>query len=340
MLTTLRYHLQHAALLGATTAIAAGASAAMGHRRRKHAPAVVRELRARVRTLMQADLANATAGAYPAAQLFDVPVAGYARTLPTLLRDLGAIDRRRAARAFKVLPTDLPAGDLAALPPYYRRTFHWQTDGYLSDHSAAIYDLGVELLFGGMADVMRRQIVAPVSTWRAAHPGADVRVLDVACGTGAATRQLMTAHPDLRIQAIDLSAPYAAAAQRRLGPTATVDVGNAEALPYADGSFDVVTCVYLFHELPRKVRRRVGSELRRVLRPDGLLVVEDSAQLIESSAIEPALRAFAEDFHEPFYADYLEDPLEDLLREVGFTVTSSQPHLVAKVVVGRPGPTA
>lgn len=340
MLTAARYHVQHAALLGAATAVTVGAALATGHRRRRLAPAVVRTLRQRVRTLMQVDLANVAAGAYPAAQLFDLPVATYARRLPTLLRDFGAIARRREARAYKDLPADLPADALAALPPYYRRTFHWQTDGYLSDHSAAIYDLGVELLFGGMADVMRRQIVPPISAWRAAHPRPDVRLLDVACGTGAATRQVMTAHPELHVQAIDLSAPYAAAARRRLGPSAAVDVGNAEALPYPDGAFDVVTCVYLFHELPRKVRRRVAAELRRVLRPDGLLVVEDSAQLIESTAIAPALHGFAEDFHEPFYADYLDDPLEHLLAEVGFAVTSSAPHLVAKVVVARPGPTA
>ena len=48
-------------------------------------------------------------------------------------------------------------------PAYYRRTFHWQTDGYFTEHSAEVYELGVELLFRGTADVMRRQIIPPVT---------------------------------------------------------------------------------------------------------------------------------------------------------------------------------
>jgi hypothetical protein len=48
-------------------------------------------------------------------------------------------------------------------PSYYLQNFHHQTDGYLSDASANLYDLQVEILFGGSADVMRRRILAPLS---------------------------------------------------------------------------------------------------------------------------------------------------------------------------------
>jgi ubiquinone/menaquinone biosynthesis C-methylase UbiE len=112
-------------------------------------------------------------------------------------------------------------------------------------------------------------------------------------------------------------------------------VENAEQLPFADGAFDVVTSVYLFHELPRNARRNVVREMHRVLRPGGLLVLEDSAQLAESADIASALREFPREFHEPFYEDYLDDDLAGILREVGFTVNVTEPHLVAKVVVAR-----
>ena len=46
------------------------------------------------------------------------------------------------------------------------------------------------------------------------------------------------------------------------------------------------------------------------------------------------LHGFPREFHEPFYADYLEDDLGALLGEVGFEVRSTEPQLVAKVVVG------
>ena len=58
---------------------------------------------------------------------------------------------------------DIPLVDKERFPPYYRRTFHWQTDGYFSEHSAEMYELGVELLFRGTADVMRRQIIPPIT---------------------------------------------------------------------------------------------------------------------------------------------------------------------------------
>ena len=187
---------------------------------------------------------------------------------------------------------------------------------------------------------MRRQILPPVARWLAQLPAGaarrDIRVLDVACGTGGALRQLIGAWPDQQYRGVDLSPPYVAHATRRLaGSGAAVDlaVGNAEALDLPDGSVDVITCVYLFHELPRNVRRRIARELRRVLAPGGLLVVEDSAQLSDSAVIAPALHAFARDFHEPFFEDYLEDDLATMLGECGFVVSASEPHLVAKVVV-------
>jgi ubiquinone/menaquinone biosynthesis C-methylase UbiE len=332
-----RYRWQHASLLGGAVAIGRAARAWTREPRRALPAVVERELRRRALALHAADLANVNAGYYPRDLLFDVPLRDYARALPRLLVDLPVVARRRAARAYKEVPTAVAAG----LPAYYRRTFHWQTDGYLSDRSAALYDVGVELLFGGMADVMRRQILPPVARWLAARGGtpADVRVLDVACGTGAALRQLTGAWPTMRYLGVDLSSPYLAHAARRLRGRASsleLALGNAEALALPDASVDVVTCVYLMHELPRNVRRRVARELRRVLAPGGLLVVEDSAQLAESATIAPALHQFAADFHEPFYEDYLTDELGPMLAECGFAVTSSAPHLVAKVVVATP----
>ena len=112
-------------------------------------------------------------------------------------------------------------------------------------------------------------------------------------------------------------------------------VENAEQLPFADATFDVATSVYLFHELPRNARRNAVRELHRVIRPGGLVVLEDSAQLAESPELETVLRQFPRDFHEPFYADYLEDDLAGALREVGFAVEAAEPQFVAKVVVAR-----
>ncbi|HEY0987282.1 MAG TPA: class I SAM-dependent methyltransferase, partial [Kofleriaceae bacterium] len=140
------------------------------------------------------DLANVEAGLYPRDLLFDIPVGRYMRALPRLLRDTPNVVRRRRAGDFR----DIPTVDKQRYPAYYRRTFHWQTDGYFSAHSAEVYELGVELLFRGTADVMRRQIIPPITRFVRASDARPIRLLDIACGTGRTLHQIARTHPDLR----------------------------------------------------------------------------------------------------------------------------------------------
>ena len=290
------------------------------------------ELARRHKALHQRDLANVDAGLYPKELLFDIPTRRYLRALPRLIADAPSVIRRMKAKNYK----DIPPVDKERFPAYYRRTFHWQTDGYFSEDSAEKYELGVELLFRGTADVMRRQVLPPITRYVREH-GSAVRLLDVACGTGRTLHQIATAHPDLRLFGVDLSPAYVKLARQRLAHVNEIAlaVENGEALPFADGAFDICTSVYLFHELPRNARRNVLRELFRVTAPGGIVVLEDSAQLAESAIIAGALRNFPQEFHEPFYQDYLEDDLAEAMREVGFTVESVESHLVAKVVVAR-----
>ncbi len=292
-------------------------------------------LRRRTEQLYRLDLANVEAGLYPRELLFQIPVREYARAFPALVRDTPRIVGRMRARDYK----DIPAVDKTRYPAYYRRTFHWQTDGYLSDHSAAVYDLGVDLLFRGTADIMRRQIIPPITRFlrETGQPPGRTRLLDVACGTGRVMQLVAMAHPELRYHGVDLSPFYIKHARKRLRDVGEVAllVENAEHLPYVDGHFDIVTSVYLFHELPRNARRNVVREMFRVLRPGGLIVLEDSAQQSDSPQIASVLAGFPETYHEPFYAEYLDDDLAALLAEAGFQPVSSEPHLVAKVVVAK-----
>jgi len=284
--------------------------------------------------LHERDLANVDAGLYPRELLFDFPIRQFLRSLPRLVADTPRVVRRMRAGDYQ----DIPVVDKQRYPAYYRRTFHWQTDGYFSEHSAEMYELGVELLFRGTADVMRRQVIPPITRFVRAAGGAHrVRLIDVACGTGRVLHQLWRTHPAMRLWGVDLSPAYVRTARKRLAEVdeLAIAVENAEALPFADGTFDVATSVYLFHELPRNARRNVVAELHRIVRPGGLVVIEDSAQLSESAEIASALREFPREFHEPFYADYLGDDLAVLLEEAGFAIESVEPHLVAKVVVAR-----
>lgn len=284
-------------------------------------------LQRRFRALLDGDLRAADAGYYPTSLLFKTGLREYLKVLPEGLLDLPKVLRRARSRRYAELPGDVDLGDY---PHYYRRTFHWQSDGWLSAHSARIYDPAVELLFGGAADIMRRAIVPDLVD--AARAVDAPRLLDVACGTGRFLRLLGDLLPDARLEGLDLSPHYAEHA-RGVAEGAVVTQANAEAMPYDDGAFDAVSCIFLFHELPRDARERVAAELFRVLRPGGTLAFLDSAQLVDAAEIRWFLDGFPEVYHEPYFKGWLKAPVEDLLRDVGFTVHAVRPTFVAKAVI-------
>lgn len=333
-LDRLAYRSQHLGFLINATVLQEAARLVTRTPRPKVDATQLRALLRRRDELHARDLANVDAGLYPRELLFDLPVRQYMRALPQLMRDTPNVVRRMRRGDYK----DIPAVDKQQYPAYYRRNFHWQTDGYFSDHSAEVYELGVELLFRGTADVMRRQIIPPITRHVQSHGGRErMRLLDIGCGTGRTLHQISRAHPAMQLHGVDLSPAYIRTARRRLADVAelTLAVENGEALPWADATFDIVTSTYMFHELPRNARRNVVREMLRVVKPGGLLVIEDSAQLGESAEIATALREFPREFHEPFYADYLEDDLGALVGEVGFAGATTEAHLVAKVVIAR-----
>ena len=56
-------------------------------------------------------------------------------------------------------------------------------------------------------------------------------------------------------------------------------VADGEALPLDDETQDAVTSIFMFHELPPRVRRAAFCEFARVLKPGGRLVLVDSLQI-------------------------------------------------------------
>ncbi|MEE2677718.1 MAG: methyltransferase domain-containing protein [Myxococcota bacterium] len=295
-------------------------------------PEALELMRDRLEALYARDLDNAERGIYPASLLFQFSIGEYLRKLPALLTE----PPRATWRRFRGAHDDLPAdADLDALPRYYRRTFHWQTDGWLSERSASLYDLEVESLFGGTASVMRRMALPPLV--HALATRRTPRILDVGCGTGSFLRQLRTTLPRAELTGLDLSPHYLAHAHRNLGAATRVSLvaENAEEMPFRGRRFDAVSCVFLFHELPPKARRRVAQEMRRVLRPGGTLVLCDSAQPDDSPALRPVLESFPQIYHEPYFKSYLRDDLAALLKEADFEVLEETPAFLSKVVVAR-----
>jgi ubiquinone/menaquinone biosynthesis C-methylase UbiE len=104
-------------------------------------------------------------------------------------------------------------------------------------------------------------------------------ILDVGSGAGQIAGHLLDfADPDARITCIDLSQPMLRRARQRLkSDRPSYVVADVTSLPFADNSFDGITCGYVLEHVPDPP---LGlKELARVLRPGGrmlLLTTEDN----------------------------------------------------------------
>lgn len=257
-------------------------------------------------------------GYYPApADMIASPRKMVANAL-RFVKDLPAVNLRRRLDVNSEVFDETTKG---TRPRYYLQNFHYQSGGWLEPESADIYDHQVEVLFTGGADTMRRQALIPIGDWIRANGAEGRALLDVACGTARFLFDLKRAHPKLDVIGLDMSEAYLAKARRNLKrwPDAFTPVlGKAEALPFPDGGGpDLMSCVYLFHELPRKIRREAIAEMARVLRPGGRLVIVDSIQLGDHSPFDGLLDRFPVAFHEPYYADYIRDNLEAVGTDAG-----------------------
>lgn len=141
---------------------------------------------------------------------------------------------------------------------------------------ASHYDFVVKLLTLGRENTLRRQMIQQA----AINKGETV--LDVGCGTGTLTLLAKTETGNRgQVCGIDASPEMiAVACQKALQQQQSVDfqTGVIEALPFADGTFDVVLSSLMFHHLPPALKQRGLIEIYRVLKPGGRLLVVDMSR--------------------------------------------------------------
>jgi ubiquinone/menaquinone biosynthesis C-methylase UbiE len=306
-------------------------SIALGSR---HNPQLNRVLAKELNELLKQDAQNIAEGIYPFTVLMpEKPLSHFGR-IPWILWDGLKIYNRRVKKIHTNF-SNRAKQYLEEVPEYLRRNYHFQTDGYLSEQSAELYDHQVELLFTGAADAMRRILLRPLKERLGAAQ--NLRFLEVACGTGRATRFVKLAFPKAKVIATDVSTPYITVARRRAADLPRVDFLQADAcqLPFKDESFDVVYSVFLFHELPAEVRDKVVAEGMRVLKPGGLFALVDSVQLKDFEDAKTALEQFPVDFHEPFFKHYINHPMEEVLEKNGFQFVKTGKGFLSKVVIGQ-----
>jgi len=291
-----------------------------------------RRLYADMAVLFRQDLANVEAGIYP------LPV-DHDGTLPDLLarsrlffEDLPTIHRRRKSREIREVLTEETRGKR---PNYYLQNFHFQSGGWLTQESAQRYDTQVEVLFNGSANATRRQALVPLYEIFAGRDQRRLKLLDVGCGTGRFLDSFKQAWPRLPALGIDLSEAYVAEAIRHLKRWCWINVvvGKGEALPVESESQDAVTSVFMFHELPPKVRRIIFREFARVLKRGGRVVLVDSLQIGDEPDYDAMLKLFPRSYHEPYYKSYLGEEFRSIAAGCGLTHIRDVNAFVSKVMV-------
>lgn len=142
-------------------------------------------------------------------------------------------------------------------------------------------------------------------------------VLEVGSGTGtltlAAKRQ---AGPTGQVFGIDIIPGMIEASRRKAaqaGLEVTFQSGSIENIPFPDNKFDVVLCSFMIFHMSEATRKKGIAEIRRVLKPNGRLLVLDLAM-----PARPLPRAIAQVFFKGFIEHDLKELLP-LMREAGFS---------------------
>ena len=214
------------------------------------------------------------------------------------------------------------------------QNFHYQTDGYFSDHSAAVYDFQVEVLFKGGADAMRRQALLPVAEFCATGRSARSVCWTWGPGTGRFLGFVKHNYPRLPVIGVDLSAAYLRRARRDLQH---VVMGR----PGVGRGGDVAVCRREFRSgdlrlsvsrAAAAVRERAAAEFARVLRPRGRLVLVNSFQRGDEPGFDGLLELFPLAYHEPYFADYVRHDLRALFEGVGLRPIGAERAHMSKIM--------
>lgn len=136
-------------------------------------------------------------------------------------------------------------------------------------------------LEGSSAEAYERYLVPAATARWAEHlvglaaPQTGERAADVGCGTGVVARTIAPKVGERgRVIGLDLNddmLAVARAASTTIRPAIEWRQGDATELPFADGSFDIVTCQYAIQFFPDP--RAALCEMRRVLAPEGRLAL-------------------------------------------------------------------
>ena len=132
------------------------------------------------------------------------------------------------------------------------------------------YDLFIKMHSHNDGDETRKFLVNSSQLEGKNHP----RVLDICCGTGSVTLAFTQRYPEAQSFGYDFALGMLKKAKEkdRSGRACFIN-GDAARLSFADDCFDVVCCSHALYELKNEVRTAALLEMKRVVKPDGLVLI-------------------------------------------------------------------
>jgi SAM-dependent methyltransferase len=121
---------------------------------------------------------------------------------------------------------------------------------------------------------------------------AKLRALDVGCGIGVTDRFLVDRLGELH--GVDIAADAVERA-RETNPRVNYEAYDGDALPFLDDSLDVAFTICVVHHVPPDEWPGFAAELRRVVRPGGLVVVFEHNPLNPLTRVSVSRCSFDED---------------------------------------------
>ncbi len=155
-----------------------------------------------------------------------------------------------------------------------------------------------------------------IATWRKQHPH-PFDALDIGCGTATLASMILSTNWPATVTAMDFSPAMCVEAAKKNNfqdRRGAAIAGDSENLPFSDASFDVVTCANSFHHYPDQ--QAVVRQMRRVLRPGGILIVVDGFRdnAIGWAVFDVVVGAIERDIHHATWSE-----IHGLFANAGFT---------------------
>ncbi|TDX53327.1 class I SAM-dependent methyltransferase [Orenia marismortui] len=140
-------------------------------------------------------------------------------------------------------------------------------------------------------------------------------ILDVGCGKGSLLARINKFDQSITLAGLDSSADKIRVAKRRLGEKSDLIICDSEILPWDEGSFDLVVCSEAFQRYTHP--ERVLSEMKRVIKPNGYLIVGDYWKITPLRQINNLFRAILNNS----LKIYSKTEISDLLEQYSFKLT-------------------